>query len=1807
MPFTRLASIFKTARTEANVASRDYPELEEVLHDRPPPNSHEAAVDGLCALCNAEPATQEISGTTVGDRCAQHLMGVPGAPTPPPEFGQAVYGMAHTASWESEDRERYKTLSGPPEPCATCGQPIRFDEETETYVAKDGSQCPSEDGHDPQFVSHEAGILDWLDRKLAPSGLVPEQGGRWSFDWCRYRHNSHCFYPGGLDAGASSQAGYAVWVPQDRGSCPRFTWESQMQCPIGAPGPHSGAPGAAPDAYTMAQPVQPRGLLQRLLGARQDRDFHWHFCAAWADVRAKAARIRREGGVRIISAPDAKNPYITAEVKGDHHTYQTTILRSIGGKSVAGWECTCAWAHYAWGRSGRWKKFEGRQCSHALATIYQAQADEMFGGRVKEISRQPATFDRPEEEGQFKKVWWYDPDDERRKDYVERDWRKDPSKRTRSAPEWVKKYEGSLVVTGNQEETEQVKVGDLQPGDRVLLTGYEDQGPHTVKSLRDGTPAKRIEPWEVAKDRRIRGLIEHNDPDHYPPEDYGTIPIRHLDLAGTFDEVALPHHAPIKRLTASLNVTGHRDLQHMMDAHCPHCGGRHVHTNDTGSLASCSACSHVFDPDEALSGFSIKGSDQRPIAVEAEVRLEAGESPQEVLSYLRAAGAPWPEYILTEALHKPFVARDPADELHTIVGLEEEQAVTDNGDRIPVEHLTHPDFDWHSGLSFQGQQQAGAAEVQQDPVEHVNADGSPHNGVMVALVPPEQVRKGLAVEGGEAPEDMHVTVGYLGKKDNVDPDALHRAISSFAQEAPPLSGKVSGFGNFEVDPERNDGFSHAHVGLVDIPGITGFQSKLNEHLGREGLKINHEHGLQPHLTVAYGHEPAEYDRMPDTTSHFDLPHVTVAHGGTWTHYPLQGRQEAQKTGMLRWAAGPAHGPILNPHWQSPEPPQGRSKGRADDPNATKFSTYEPKFQEKISNQFHSNVPSELGVNTHRDMVENIKGMYREAKATNPKAIREGKKWYSDAHNFAKGLAQKHSDGNLRKSLGMVAGLSPQNHWEENKTQAEYIHKHLSADPDSEDGRFNISQEDANKAMKKQSKQASVRKGYRQVQQLTPGKRFADMDPEEAAHSLKAQAQYTHKMKVPGRLKKDGSPWRMTFANGTGSIAKAVRIHRGEDPDDVLQGHKVRSFFNNMADHTNKQKRDDVTIDTHAVSLAAGAKFGASAPELKKMFANGANKNQNVTGTYGYIADAYRQAHKELQDSGEMSKTSAPHHLQATTWLHWRDINDEPGPLKEANKGRFKDYSGENAARNKRNKELYGEDYEDEGDEDEYGHAASLHVAAKDHSIGEAGKLLDPSNYDENAADPDFDPDLAEDALDAEWDAEPEEMERRWQDAQAKQPRTSMLHWGAVQGDDMDTEDVDSDTSDEMDEASAVQKNYADQADDAQDDFYFNYPQDNQSPFPNDPNKVPPYMSALPHGAMLHWARPQPDRLFDISDIPTKKGPYQQPRANPNFEQPDEGEIGKYLYHHSPTENRASIMEHGLEPRDPQESSAKGMDLDPEQTPEGVYFGPHTHIGPHKRHEDVWAVDTNQVSLHHDPDDQSNYYGFHYSEDPVPPEALKLVHRHPSVAMLHWGAEAAEEMLRDEPEGALPSTDGGAPSELWESQHAGNAPDPISAGPAGFGSPLDPGYAHEDMGYPEKDEAVLRPSGGPGMGNFINDTENKFYSLDSLSSLQTAGAAGQDSRAWLLQGDPPRSAGGDQGIRDSDIAAMARQFLQTGELPERANGLPKEAAKVFTPAEQAELISEGSGGERASNLDRLQLEGTHYLAGEDEDDLEGLFG
>lgn len=94
-------------------------------------------------------------------------------------------------------------------------------------------------------------ISDWLDA----NGSAERP---YSYDWCRFRRNSHCYFTDLVDHDASQEAGYAVYVPMDRGTCWRAKWNVQANCDAAQPGPHAndskfvGLGGAHGPAYTDA-------------------------------------------------------------------------------------------------------------------------------------------------------------------------------------------------------------------------------------------------------------------------------------------------------------------------------------------------------------------------------------------------------------------------------------------------------------------------------------------------------------------------------------------------------------------------------------------------------------------------------------------------------------------------------------------------------------------------------------------------------------------------------------------------------------------------------------------------------------------------------------------------------------------------------------------------------------------------------------------------------------------------------------------------------------------------------------------------------------------------------------------------------------------------------------------------------------------------------------------------------------------------------------------------------------------------------------------------------------------------------------------------------------------------------------------------------------------------------------------------------------------------------------------------------------------------------------------------------------------
>lgn len=401
----------------------------------------------------------------------------------------------------------------------------------------------------------------------------------------------------------------------------------------------------------------------------------WHFTASWSDVQAKAKRIRGDGYVRIISATPGT---IVAEVRGDTNIYQTAIMRAPGSRSTAMWECGCKWANYSWARSGRWKRYEGRMCSHALAVVYEAQTQEMFGGEVTEQAGKPQ-------------------------------WRSDPT------------------------------VPVIVPGDN------------------------RTKPmtWRAS----LEGSVHPVDPD----------PIE----AAPFTKTA--RLTPITELVAKVRGVVRRVID-------------------------------LFD-----------GS--------AEVEGIGEVSAEEIL---------YPKW-------------------HPTAGLD------------PRDHSAH--------LRIEG----------------TFAKESILDGVMVALVPPREVAEALIdivsvlnpdKGPAEDPDIAHLTMVYLGKVTEVDQDRLEAVVAAFACGAQTLTGRVGGLGVFDNAEDK------VAVALWDIPGLDEWRQRLVDHLEQAGFAPSRNHGFTPHMTLMYEGEantPVLPEDIPDgARGQITFDSFTLCYGPQWSTYPMGG-------------------------------------------------------------------------------------------------------------------------------------------------------------------------------------------------------------------------------------------------------------------------------------------------------------------------------------------------------------------------------------------------------------------------------------------------------------------------------------------------------------------------------------------------------------------------------------------------------------------------------------------------------------------------------------------------------------------------------------------------------------------------------------------------------------------------------------------------------------------------------------------------------------------------------------------------------
>ena len=884
----------------------------------------------------------------------------------------------------------------------------------------------------------EAGIVDrlldpWaknnlekLDPEFRPGAQGP--GSRYSYDWCRFRKNRRCMYAKELDVQGTQEAGYAVWLPVDRGLCPRDPWPQQEACPVAEPGPHSGEPNARIEATVpWSQGGQRGGIPERMgsleveggyvyrlkdgteltdqmklnlaadrgliteeeaRGAKFDRKmwdkasqkidrllyemanrgevsatwvgFHepdrskWNrvipdsvldslremtvelvdgrdpkanpkppgyysklafeFFASWEDVRDKAKRIRAAGGV-VILASDGR--YIAGQVNGDGATYDTRLEYAPKSAAIAMWDCTCPWSRYSWGRTRQWKKYEGRQCAHALALAWEAQSRGMFGKEIEEDTKTlakvaraapPKTVDTVEEVVDWMMAKTRDVERRVSQDFQKVVWRvggtlmgfafrfKGKDRLLEKFRERVQRgqpmHDPFAVINDALRYTMVFSPIEYAKDANDAIYALEEMG-YRVQGPRGRGTGAGENSW--FRGDAYSGL-------HYTLSDPNDILLIELQFhtSQSFDLKQNKMHKLFEEYRkAGTPMARKRELWNLFakfyeDLPLPPGvlrGGDPKFYPPPG----------VDDPNWRPKGYTGKVVSTNPelaaapVITLAEAMLSDGIAFPLVAEAMVAMGAKNGLSIVTEAMGRPIKVQVPGKGQTKVIDLNPStnMVTLEDGSEVPASRVLYPSFHPTRGLHLTGSKLADTNNT----------------GVMVAIRPPQDVCEALELEGGEPVENMHITLCYLGDTDDVDQDALDSVVAEWARTVGPLTGRLAGFGQFINGGEE----PAVLVALWDIPGLDRFRLSIKDSLAVEKVMRAENHGFTPHLTLAYGDEP--FDEMPEVPKEAEgmIPFDTiiVAYGGEWTEYPLTG--PASPIQPIQNAAALAPFPLLPLH------------------------------------------------------------------------------------------------------------------------------------------------------------------------------------------------------------------------------------------------------------------------------------------------------------------------------------------------------------------------------------------------------------------------------------------------------------------------------------------------------------------------------------------------------------------------------------------------------------------------------------------------------------------------------------------------------------------------------------------------------------------------------------------------------------------------------------------------------------------------------------------------------------------------------
>jgi hypothetical protein len=162
---------------------------------------------------------------------------------------------------------------------------------------------------------------------------------------------------------------------------------------------------------------------------------------------------------------------------------------------------------------------------------------------------------------------------------------------------------------------------------------------------------------------------------------------------------------------------------------------------------------------------------------------------------------------------------------------------------------------------------------------------------MVALLPANP--DALTVTGGDPPEELHLTIRYLGEAAGVDAETrqyILDRISAVSAMGPPI--EVSGSGL--VIMGEDDAGQPATAVLCENEDIVYVRDLVDEELADVTLPEDTHPVFIPHMTLGYGLDPTAADVADRSATSIVFDRLVVAFGDDRTEYPLASASDASE-------------------------------------------------------------------------------------------------------------------------------------------------------------------------------------------------------------------------------------------------------------------------------------------------------------------------------------------------------------------------------------------------------------------------------------------------------------------------------------------------------------------------------------------------------------------------------------------------------------------------------------------------------------------------------------------------------------------------------------------------------------------------------------------------------------------------------------------------------------------------------------------------------------------------------------------------